>query len=211
MTDNQWFSYSKNMPPYFEVNKEEAFVITRRYLPALSLLVSVFACASERTRPDETWLLVNTKSHDLHVMAGNRIVESFDHIAIGRRGASFDKQRGDDKTPLGEYRIGWINQSSQFHRFFGFTYPNLDVAKRAFDRGIIGGDTLRQIMDAHFEQSVPPQSTPLGGRIGIHGVGRGSASVHELFDWTHGCVALTNRQVDRLTQWIRRGTAVVIR
>jgi len=144
-------------------------------------------------------------------MAGKQPLESFDRIALGRRGASYDKARGDDKTPLGEYRIGWINQSSRYHRFFGFTYPNLQVARRAFARGLISGDTLQDIMEAHLGQSVPPQSTPLGGQIGIHGLGSANQTVHELFDWTHGCVALTNRQVDRLAQWVKKGTLVMIR
>jgi murein L,D-transpeptidase YafK len=183
-----------------------------RYL-SLSLCATSFCCSAIAGPADatDTWLLIDTKTHELNVMAGEQTVESFPRIAIGRRGASFDKQRGDDKTPLGEYRIGWINESSQFHRFFGFTYPNLQIARRAFDRGLIGGDTLNQIMEAHFGRNVPPQSTPLGGRIGIHGVGRGNADVHELFDWTHGCVALTNRQVDRLAHWVRKGTVVSIR
>lgn len=159
----------------------------------------------------EVWLNIDTRSKTLQVMDGRDVIESFDRIAIGRRGASQDKQRGDDKTPLGEYRIGWINERSSFHRFFGFTYPNLQIARRAFARGLIGGDTLQEIMNAHLRRSVPPQSTPLGGRIGIHGLGQGNPTVHELFDWTHGCVALTNRQVDRLAQWVRKGTLVVIR
>jgi len=161
--------------------------------------------------PSEVWLDVNTRSKVLQVMAGPQPVEAFDRIAIGRRGASQDKARGDDKTPLGDYRIGWINERSRFHRFFGFTYPNLQIARRAFARGLIGGDTLDAIMTAHLRQAVPPQSTPLGGRIGIHGLGGGNPAVHDLFDWTHGCVALTNRQVDRLAQWVRKGTLVVIR
>lgn len=176
-----------------------------------ALLLGCNAYAGTSPGASDTWLLVDTKAHDLRVMAGERPVESFDHVAIGRRGASFDKQRNDDKTPLGEYRIGWINQNSQFHRFFGFTYPNLEIARRAFDRGLIGGDTLNRIMEAHFGRNLPPQGTPLGGRIGIHGIGRGNPDVHALFDWTHGCVALTNRQVDRLAQWVRKGTLVIIR
>ena len=160
---------------------------------------------------DDVWLNIDTRQKTLQVMAGPQVIDEFDRIAIGRRGASHDQARGDDKTPLGEYRIGWINERSRFHRFFGFTYPNLQIARRAFDRGLIGGDTLDAIMTAHLRQAVPPQSTPLGGRIGIHGLGSGSQAVHELFDWTHGCVALTNRQVDRLAQWVRRGTPVVIR
>jgi murein L,D-transpeptidase YafK len=159
----------------------------------------------------EIWLDIDTKTKTLQVMAASHTIESFDRIAIGRRSASADKARGDDKTPLGEYRIGWINEHSRFHRFFGFTYPNLQIARRAFARGLIGGDTLQQIMTAHLRQSVPPQSTPLGGTIGIHGLGNADVTVHELFDWTHGCVAMTNRQVDRLAQWVKKGTVVLIR
>ena len=180
-------------------------------LPFCVLCFSSASLAGTAIAEPNTWILIDTKSHDLHVMSDARTLESFDHIAIGRRGASFEKQRGDDRTPLGEYRIGWVNDKSQFHRFFGFTYPNLQVARRAFDRGLIGGDTLNRIMTAHFERHVPPQGTPLGGRIGIHGLGRGNPDVHASFDWTHGCVALTNRQVDRLAQWIRKGMLVMIR
>lgn len=178
---------------------------------ALSLLAAAPAATMPPIDHDDIWLNVDTPSKTLQVMVGQTPIESFEHIAIGRRGASHDKQRGDDKTPLGEYRIGWINERSAFHRFFGFTYPNLQIARRAFARGLIGGDTLQEIMNAHLRRSVPPQSTPLGGRIGIHGLGRADPTVHELFDWTQGCIALTNRQVDRLAQWIRKGTPVIIR
>lgn len=184
--------------------------------PVYLLVASLFMSSTPnaevpRGNESEIWLSVDTASKTLHVMAGQHPIESFDRIAIGRRGASHDKARGDDKTPLGEYRIGWINERSRFHRFFGFTYPNLHIARRAFARGLIGGDTLEEIMAAHLDHAVPPQGTPLGGRIGIHGLGNADPTVHELFDWTHGCVALTNRQVDRLAQWVKKGTLVVIR
>jgi murein L,D-transpeptidase YafK len=179
-------------------------------LGALGVSATLVGSAAASTG-DDVWLDIDTRQKTLQVKAGSQVIDEFDHIAIGRRGASHDKARGDDKTPLGDYRIGWINERSRFHRFFGFTYPNLQIARRAFDRGLIGGDTLDAIMMAHLRQAVPPQSTPLGGRIGIHGLGSGNETVHELFDWTHGCVALTNRQVDRLAQWVRRGTPVVIR
>lgn len=175
------------------------------------LLVSTAAADAPGIPGGDIWLDIDTKAKTLQVMAGPHAIESFGRIAIGRRGASVDKARGDDKTPLGEYRIGWINERSRFHRFFGFTYPNLQIARRAFARGLIGGETLQQIIAAHLRQSVPPQGTPLGGTIGIHGLGSASPTVHELFDWTHGCVALTNRQVDRLAQWVRKGTVVLIR
>lgn len=177
----------------------------------LSCLVAFAAIGAERGTEDDVWRRVDTASRTLQVMAGKQSVESFDRIAIGRGGASFDKARGDGNTPLGEYRIGWINQNNRYHRFFGFTYPNLQIAHRAFARGLITGDTLQEIITAHLEESIPPQSTRLGGQIGIHGLGGANPEVHELFDGTHGCVALTNRQVDRLAHWIKKGTLVQIR
>jgi hypothetical protein len=59
--------------------------------------------------------------------------------------------------------------------------------------------------------SVPPQNTPLGGFIGIHGIGIGDPKIHALFNWTEGCIALTNEQVDELAQWVHVGTPVTIR
>lgn len=160
---------------------------------------------------EDVWLLVETEPRVLKVMEGDAPKEVFTQIAIGRRGAGFEKMRNDDKTPLGEYRIGWINESSKYHRFFGFTYPNLDNAKRALADGMIGEGTFRAIMRANLFDGVPPQNTPLGGQIGIHGLGSANPSVHENFDWTHGCIAMTNQQIDRLSQWVHRGTLVVIR
>ena len=57
----------------------------------------------------------------------------------------------------------------------------------------------------------PPQDTALGGYIGIHGVGAGDPAVHEDFNWTEGCVALTDAQIDALLRHITVGTAVEIR
>jgi murein L,D-transpeptidase YafK len=160
---------------------------------------------------EDLWLLVETQPRVLKVMAGDEAKEIFTRIAIGRKGAGFEKARNDDKTPLGEYRIGWINQNSKYHRFFGFTYPNIDNAKRAYSQGIIGDYTFKAIMRAGLYAGVPPQNTPLGGQIGIHGLGSANPAVHESFDWTHGCIAMTNQQVDRLSQWVRKGMLVVIR
>lgn len=180
----------------------------RFFVPVGSLFV--FAAMASADNSD-IWLLVDTESHELKVMEGEETKEVFSHIAIGRRGVGFEKVRNDDKTPLGEYRIGWINENSKFHRFFGFTYPNPENAKHAYQSGLIGEDTFRAILRASLEDDIPPQDTPLGGQIGIHGLGAANYAIHENFDWTHGCIALTDEQIDRLSQWIRRGTLVVIR
>lgn len=176
------------------------------------MVALLVACAAEG-KDQDVWLLVETQPHVLKVMEGQegRPLEVFDHIAIGRNGVGYDKRRGDDKTPLGSYHIGWVNEKSRFGSFFGFNFPNHDNAKRAFDGGLIDAHTYRRLLSYQPEAEVPPQDTPLGGQIGIHGIGQGSLQVHQHFDWTHGCIAVTNQQLDRLKQWIKKGTLVVIR
>jgi murein L,D-transpeptidase YafK len=177
---------------------------------ALFFLFFLSQSALSATTPD-IWLLVETKTRLLRVMEGTNEKEVFTNVSIGRKGSSTDKIRNDDKTPLGEYRIGWVNDKSRFRRFFGLTYPNLDNAKKAYRKGVIGEHTLRNIMRANLDEDIPPQDTELGGQIGIHGLGTGSLQVHEEFNWTHGCIAMTNDQIDRLGQWVHKGTLVVIR
>lgn len=178
---------------------------------ALALLFPSSSAFCSDSGSESIWILIETKSHLLHVMAGEEEKEVFGGIAIGRKGAGLEKARNDDKTPIGEYRIGWVNENSKFRRFYGLTYPNLDNAKRAYRSGMIGESAFRAIMRASIIEEVPPQNTALGGQIGIHGIGAGDRRVHEEFDWTHGCIAMTNEQIDRLGPWLKKGTLVVIR
>lgn len=157
------------------------------------------------------WLLVDTKAHKIEVKQGEQTLETITGIAIGRRGAGLKHHRGDDITPYGNYRIGWVGEKSNFHKFFGLDYPSVQDAEIALKRGIITERNYYDIVTAHQLHLVPPQDTPLGGKIGIHGLGAGDATVHQLFDWTHGCIALTNQQIDHLSQWIDTGTMVKIR
>ncbi len=178
---------------------------------ALFGLAMADARAAENLPTQDIWLQVETRTHLLTVMEGDKPVELFEKIAIGRRGYGYEKERGDDKTPLGNYRIGWVNENSRYHRFYGFTYPNRENAERAYQSGLIGSGAYQSIIQATADASVPPQDTPLGGQIGIHGLGSANPRVHQIFDWTHGCIAMTNEQIDRLSHWIRKGTLVVIR
>ncbi len=183
-------------------------------MKSLQLLLGVvlmWAIAPAYAGTQDIWLLVETQPRVLKVMQGDEEVEVFPRVAIGLHGADYEKMRGDKKTPLGEYRIGWVNENSKFHRFLGLTYPNIDNAKRAYRDGLIGEETFRSIMRAEMEEGVPPQNTPLGGQIGIHGLGAADRQIHEAFDWTSGCIALNNEEIDRLYRWIKKGTLVVIR
>ncbi len=158
----------------------------------------------------ENWVRVDTQAATLSVMRGEEVIASFPDIAIGRGGASRERQAGDKRTPLGEFRVVKVKEPSQFRRFFIIDYPNEARAGLALRRGEIDEVTYRAIRTAVRAGRLPPQNTPLGGNLGIHGLGGGDPGIHEAFNWTQGCVALTNEQVDRLTQLIRVGTRVVI-
>jgi murein L,D-transpeptidase YafK len=158
-----------------------------------------------------TWLLINTKQRLLEVKEREKTIATFRKVSIGRRGAGFKNRRGDKITPLGTYKIGWVNRQSRFKTFYGFTYPSIENAREALKRAIISDETYGSIVSAHVQNKVPPQNTALGGRIGLHGVGNGSQSIHELWDWTSGCVAVTNAQIDQLGYWIFVGMTVKVK
>lgn len=178
----------------------------RRLLAGLLLLLAPFLAHSS----DEIWLQVDTEALELRVMRGLEVIRVYRDIAIGRSGTTDDKRRLDGKTPLGEYRISLIKNNSKFHRFYGFDYPHLRHAERALQRGDLSVEDYLRVRDAVRAGHVAPQNTPLGGHLGIHGIGAGEPEVHTDFNWTNGCIALTNEQVEELAQWLRRGTRVVV-
>ena len=160
---------------------------------------------------EEIWLLVDTKSQAILVKQGNETKAEYQDISIGRNGAANDKIRGDEKTPLGIYRIGWINSKSRFHKFFGVNYPSRVDAKRGLHEGLIDRPTFQRLFEADLLDRVPDQTTRLGGQIGIHGIGTADPEVHKMMNWTRGCIAVTDSQIDSLGSWIKKGTVVVIR
>ena len=168
-------------------------------------------CAVPAYATPATWLLVEANTHTLTVLQGKTVVDKFDYVALGRGGTTSQRQRGDNSTPLGEFHIAWINWKSPFHIFFGLDFPTIDLADQAYREKRIDRETYDSILDALRERRLPPQNTPLGGRIGIHGLGRGSLLIHHEFNWTKGCVALTNPEIERLARWVQIGTRVVIR
>ena len=163
--------------------------------------------------PDQTrpWVLVDTNTKTLKVMIGDNTLEIFDNVAFGSSGVGIKNYRGDHKTPVGVFRVGWVNERSRFNYFIGLDYPNLEYADRAYRQRRIDDSTYYAIRGALEKGYTPPQDTSLGGSIGIHGLGAGDPRVHTDFNWTDGCVALDNQQIMRLAQWVEIGTRVVIR
>ena len=173
----------------------------------LWLLLGSAAADAESTR----WLLVDTGDLTLTVYHDDRPQLTLHDLSIGRYGASAAKRRGDNTTPLGRFRITRLDRNSAFHRFIALGYPGATRAARAQREGLISDAQYHAIIQASRQGAEPPQNTPLGGHIGIHGLGQADPQVHQSMNWTKGCVALTNQQVDTLWSWVRVGMLVEIR
>lgn len=181
-----------------------------RCIQCLALVASLSGAVFAEDTPRGLWVQVDTAALTLSVMRGEQVLVSFENIAIGSNGATWDKQAGDEKTPLGTFSVNEIRLSERFHVFLGLDYPNLDHLERARRSGRLGDRDYRRVKNALARGGPPPQDTALGGHIGIHGLGKGSPEIHALVNWTNGCIALTNSQVEELAATVRTGTQVRI-
>ena len=183
----------------------------KRGMLAVAVLSLWLAGTGNVRAGERLWLLIDASEMSLSVMQGNVVLRTYTNISIGRSGAAEQKQKRDGKTPLGEFHIIRMVTDSPFHLFFELDYPNLQHAERGRDAEIITELEYLAIRKALRAGRLPSQDTALGGNIGIHGIGQGSVSVHEDFNWTLGCVALTNAQIEELYQQVHIGMKVVIR
>lgn len=183
----------------------------RKILPIGIFLLNIVFFSVAVKADNEVWLLINTEKLNLEIKKGDKTIAIMKNVAIGRGGAGFKQYVGDDITPIGEYKIGWVNYDSRFYRFYGFDYPSVENANEALLWDLLSKKKHKTIIDAHNKNQIPPQNTAIGGRIGIHGLGAADKTIHEMLNWTHGCIALTDEQIDQLGHWIGMGTKVIIK
>lgn len=182
-----------------------------RFLIVILWFVLAAGGRSAVAQGNDSWILVDTRKMTLSVLEGDTVQRTYKKMSIGRAGTTTDKKQGDDKTPLGEFHLVRIAPKTPFHRFFGLDYPTVGHAERALQAGTIDQGHYAAIRQAFQAGDIPPQETPLGGYLGIHGVGKGDPAIHADFNWTHGCIGLTNQQIDDLSNWIHIGMRVVVR
>jgi murein L,D-transpeptidase YafK len=160
---------------------------------ALCLLASSYAAAGE--------LLVHKEQRSL-TYTGDNITREF-RISLGSAPVGAKQQQGDRKTPEGVYYIMNKNPRSQFHLSLGISYPNMDDAREGLRTGLISKKEHAAITRAIRRRLIPPQNTRMGGAIYIHGGGTQT-------DWTWGCIALDDRDMDFLFQHVRVGDKITI-
>lgn len=132
---------------------------------------------------------VDKSAHLMSVYRQGRLVREF-RVALGRGGLGAKQQQGDGRVPEGSYRITAHNPNSAFHLSLRIGYPTPAQIAAAAARGV-----------------------DLGGDIMIHGLPNNRGWIgarHVKFDWTEGCVAVTNREIEWLYKAVRVGTPVEI-
>jgi hypothetical protein len=144
--------------------------------------------------------------HEMSLMEGDQVVRTF-RIALGKEPTAGKLMRGDGRTPEGRYYICEKRPASRFRHFLGLSYPNLEDADRAYAEHLISAEVWADIFFANAHQQIPPQWTALGGRVGIHGYG-GHRPVP--IDWTAGCIAVSDEEIDYLYDRVPLGTPVII-
>lgn len=141
-------------------------------------------------------IVVDKSEHTLEAFRMDRLVRTFT-VAIGLGGEGAKRFEGDLKTPEGTYRIDRRHRSEAFHRFLHVSYPNA-ADRAAHARGVRDGTI--------------PRGVGIGGAIGIHGAPRGIFhDVHKAVDWTAGCIALDDDEIEALYRAVRTNAVVVIR
>ena len=128
------------------------------------------------------------------------------HCCLGNCPEGHKSREGDGRTPEGLYRVTHINTRSKFHTALGISYPNRSDAKAALKEKRISLFECAAVVLSDIFRVRPPWKTPLGGFIMIHGADPEGRSG----DWTAGCIALDNVDIDTLAGYVKRGEPVRI-
>ena len=135
-------------------------------------------------------IVVYKSKRQMTVSSNGQLVKTY-KISLGRQPIGAKEFEGDMKTPEGVYFINDKNPNSGYHKNLGISYPGKDDLENANRLG-----------------------KPAGGDIKIHGIRNKIGFIgkfHRCFDWTLGCIAVTNGEIDELYRAVKIGTRIEIK
>ena len=147
-------------------------------------------------------ILIKKSARTLELFDGDSLVKIFP-IVLGCSAEGKKEIEGDGRTPEGKFYVFTKNPESKFHLSLGISYPDVKAAIRGLTAGLVTPEEHDAIVDAIRENKRPLQKTRLGGEIYIHGGGTDG-------DWTEGCVALENAEIEKLFAAVPVGCPVTI-
>jgi murein L,D-transpeptidase YafK len=135
-------------------------------------------------------ILILKKDHVMELLAAGTVIRTY-KVALGQGGLAAKEREGDARTPEGRYSIDAKYEHSAYHKALHLSYPNPQDRERAAELGVRPG-----------------------GAIMIHGLPNGEGWIgarHRLVDWTLGCIAVTDDEMDEVWKLVPVGTPVEIR
>ncbi|HEX4602846.1 MAG TPA: L,D-transpeptidase family protein [Candidatus Angelobacter sp.] len=156
----------------------------------VSFLCASFLRASPANQPQADKIVIVKSARAMTLLSGGKVIKTY-KVALGGVSAGPKRVEGDHKTPEGSYIIDAKNPQSQFHLSLHISYPSAADSERARKLG----------------------ARP-GGAIMIHGLAKSFAylgALHRQTDWTDGCIAVTNAEIEEIWKMVPVGTRVEIR
>ena len=154
----------------------------------LSLLLLILCLSSRVAANAQTaqYLVVEKEARRLTLFRDGEVLRSY-RVDLGGNPIGHKQHEGDQRTPEGTYSIDFKNPDSAYHLSLKISYPNDEDVARAKR---LGRDP--------------------GGMIMIHGVGE-EAIWRRRQDWTDGCIAVSNSEIEEIWQMVEENTPIVIR
>jgi murein L,D-transpeptidase YafK len=135
-------------------------------------------------------VLVSKRQHLLQLLRGGKVVREY-KVALGGSPVGPKTQQRDHKTPEGKYILDSRNPQSQFYKSLHISYPTPAQRTAARKRGVSpGGDVFVHGLPLHY---------------------RSVGAAHRLYDWTDGCIAVTDEEMDEIWLAVADGTPIEIR
>lgn len=158
-------------------------------LPAGTSSASELSMGAMDETPEVSEVLVRKDERRLYLLSGDQVVRSY-RIGLGDNPSGHKLYEGDKRTPEGEYVLDWRNANSDFYKSIHISYPN---------------DQDRALASAW---GLDP-----GGSIMIHGLPNEAGDMAFAYiglDWTDGCIAVSNEEMDEIWQLVSDGTPIRI-
>ena len=165
---------------------------------SLAIIISTSVIAAESTSENKQAMptnimidkvFIDKSARTLQFLSDDKVIKSY-HIALGGNPIGHKQQQGDQRTPVGNYILDYKNEKSGYYRSIHVSYPNTADKARAKSRGVSAG-----------------------GDIMIHGQKNGFGAfgiLNQQRDWTEGCMAVTNDEIDEIMAAVKIGTAIEI-
>jgi murein L,D-transpeptidase YafK len=154
------------------------------------VLVLALCCAAVAAPIQADKIIILKSARSMTLLSGGKVLKKY-KVALGSVPVGPKRVEGDHKTPEGDYVIDAKNSQSQFHLSLHISYPSAADQQKARSMG----------------------QSP-GGAIMIHGLARPFAylgPLHRQTDWTDGCIAVTNAEIEEIWKLVPVGTRVEIR